>query len=424
MTCKLILGLQWGDEGKGKIVDYLAEKVGHVARFQGGNNAGHTVIVDGVKTVLHLIPSGILQPHANCYLGNGVVIDPEVLKQEIELIESAGLDVKSRLKISPQAHIIMPYHKDLDAALEEKKTNKVGTTKRGIGCAYADKMYRIGIRMSALLDPDSLKEKINSTLQVINPWLTSAGKEAYEVDGLFDWLMDVSANFRDAIIDFSMEMNAIAKSDDDALLCEGAQGTLLDIDFGTYPYVTSSNTMSAAASTGLGLAPRYLNDVWGIMKAYCTRVGEGPFPTEDQGEMGKLLQDKGGEFGATTGRPRKCGWVDLVALKYAVTINGVNALILTKLDILNEIPTIRAAVAYEIDGKQTDRYPIDASVLERVKPVFKDLPGWSEPVEEAENYDAFPANAKAYVKFLEEYLGVDVKIISVGPERKQIVERF
>ncbi len=423
MTCKVVLGLQWGDEGKGKIIDYLSANAHYVARFQGGNNAGHTVVIGDKKTILHLIPSGILQENTICYIGNGVVVDPEILTKEIKILEENGINVKNRLFISPRAHLILPYHKNLDKALEEKKSKKVGTTKRGIGCTYADKMYRIGLLVGYLKNKEILRQKIESTLHIINSWLEGANCKSYSVDYLYNWLIEKTESFRNNIKDLTFELNEIAISGEKELLCEGAQGTLLDIDFGTYPYVTSSNTISGGVCTGLGLSPNNIGIVYGVSKAYCTRVGMGPFPTEDFTEKGQLLQKKGSEFGATTGRPRRCGWLDLVALKFATLINGVSELIITKLDVLSGFKKIPVAVKYRYNNKEIEKYPILSHILEEVKPIYEYLNGWERDISNIKDYKDLPKNAKNYIKFIEDYLNIPVKYISVGPKRSQMIEK-
>lgn len=423
MSCKVLIGLQWGDEGKGKIIDYLSEKAGYIARFQGGNNAGHTVICQDKKTVLHLIPSGILQPHTRCFLGNGVVVDPKVLHGEIKELEKAGIEVVSRLYISPLAHVILPWHKELDNVLEERKSKKVGTTKRGIGCAYADKMHRFGIRMGDLLNQKYLRERISEGLTQGNAILESAGKQTFSVEQIMEWLSKYTAPYQQCIKNFIPQLNEVASNSEELLLCEGAQGTLLDIDFGTYPYVTSSNTTAGGASVGLGLAPQRITEVTGISKAYTTRVGEGVFPTEDHTGAGKRLARQGNEFGATTGRPRRCGWLDLVALRFAVHINGLTSLIVTKLDVLQGFEKIPVCTGYKQGEKKLGEYPILTSILEEITPEYIELEGWEEDISQIKSFANLPVAARRYVEFMEESLEVPVRMISTGPDRLQIIMR-
>ncbi|MCP5463440.1 MAG: adenylosuccinate synthase [Deltaproteobacteria bacterium] len=419
----VIVGAQWGDEGKGKIVDLLTENADTVVRFQGGNNAGHTIIVGGEKTVLHLIPSGILHKNCNCVIGNGVVVDPEVLVQEIELVKHRGLlDNPERLIVSDRAHLIMPYHCRLDQLREEAKgALKIGTTLRGIGPCYQDKASRRGLRAGDLLDlnafRDALKERsdfynnVFEKLFEVKPISFSSlcDQVMPVVEKLVPYIKDTTPYFADKIANKKQ------------MLFEGAQGACLDLDHGTYPYVTSSNTVASAASTGSGIGPKEIDQVVGITKAYCTRVGSGPFPTELDDEVGTLLQNKGHEFGATTGRRRRCGYLDLVTLKHAARINGFTGLILTKLDVLSDITPLRVATAYKINGKEIHHVPSRIEELEKCEPVYTELTGWKDDLSAINSPDALPKACQDYIAFIEKFLDIPVQIISVGPERNQIM---
>ncbi len=421
MTCEIMVGLQWGDEGKGKVIDCLSEKADYIARFQGGNNAGHTVICGGTKTILHLIPSGILQNHTHCMLGNGVVIDPSVLTEEIRKLEKSGIEVTSRLLISPLAHLILPWHREIDSFIEEQKSNAIGTTKRGIGCAYADKKARVGIRMGDIFDRQRLKKLLEESLWHAGFFLKNNDKKRYEVDEVLAWIEKNTASYRHRIQNIIPILHRIASDKKKLLLCEGAQGTLLDIDFGTYPYVTSSNTTAGAAGIGLGLAPQHFRKVTGIAKAYTTRVGEGIFPTEDTTEDGKRLAEKGQEYGATTGRPRRCGWLDLVSLRFAAQINGVTSLVITKLDVLKGFEKIRICTGYYLNDQVCTEYPVQTSLLEKVKPSYIEMDGWEEDISSIQSFEELPMAARRYLRFIEENLQVPISMVSVGPGRHQII---
>lgn len=419
MSNTIIVGAQWGDEGKGKIVDILTKDVKAVVRFQGGNNAGHTIIVDGKKTVLHLIPSGILHPECECIIGNGVVIDPEVFSQEIEVVKSRGVfNDPSRLKISERAHVIMSYHQRLDNLREESLgKNKIGTTKRGIGPCYEDKVARRGIRVGELFHKDIIKDLLEDTLATYNDYFGKMyGTETYAYSAIYDQLMRYAEKMEPFICNTSVHINQLIK-DGANILFEGAQGTSLDIDHGTYPFVTSSNTVAANACVGSGIGPTHINQVLGISKAYCTRVGSGPFPTELDDDVGTALRNKGNEYGATTGRPRRCGYIDLVALKHAVLVNGLTGVILTKLDVLTGIKTIKLATHYNVNGDQTDIMPSLNKVLEKVVPVYQEMPGWEEDITKARSLGDLPDSCRDYMNYIEKYLGVPVVMASVGPER-------
>ncbi|GAB4184856.1 MAG: adenylosuccinate synthase [Calditrichia bacterium] len=425
MSVSIVVGAQWGDEGKGKIVDILSEEMDVVARFQGGANAGHTVKIKGKKYILHLIPSGILHPNTICVIGNGVVVDPAALLEEIELLEKEGISVKGRLFISHKAHLIMPYHKLLDKASEEAMgESKIGTTGRGIGPAYVDKYNRKGIRIVDLLDKDLFEQKIreniaekNKILEKIygqNPINTDEMvKEYLEYDQLMDpYIKDVSVLINNAI------------EDGKNILLEGAQGTLLDVDHGTYPYVTSSNPVSGGACIGVGIGPTMIDSVIGVLKAYTTRVGYGPFPTELEGEEGEYFRTVGQEFGATTGRPRRCGWFDAVIARYARRINGITRLAVTKLDVLDQLDEIKICTGYKVDGKEIKEFPADMKILEKIEPIYETHPGWKEDTSHIKSYDELPENAKKYLQRISELTGAKIAIVSVGQARSQTIFRM
>ena len=425
MSNVVVVGVQWGDEGKGKFVDLLSQEIDYVVRFQGGNNAGHTVIVDGKKSALHLVPSGILHEGKVCLIGNGVVLDPVVFIQELDTLIAQGVDVSPvRLKISSKAHLIMPYHKVLDQAREKKlEGNKIGTTGRGIGPCYEDKVARVGVRASDLADPELLRSKIEAALLEKNVLFSALyGVEPLSADAVFDEVMAVAPRFVPYLTDVSSELEeawAAGKS----VLFEGAQGIHLDIDHGTYPFVTSSNTVSGTAAAGSGIGPNRLDRIIGILKAYTTRVGEGPFPTELHDAAGDLLRTSGGEFGVTTGRPRRCGWQDIVVLRESVRLNGLTDIALTKLDVLSGFEEIKLCVAYEYKGKHIQYPPQEGGALEHVAPVYESMPGWKEDISACRTWDELPAAARAYVERLEQLSGVPVSMVSVGPDRNQTIFR-
>jgi adenylosuccinate synthase len=423
MTGVVCVGMQWGDEGKGKIVDLLTERADVVVRFQGGNNAGHTLVVGGVQTVLHLIPSGVLHDGKQCVIANGVVVDPGVLLSEVETLQARGfLKDPSLLAVSHQAHIILDLHKHIDRAREKYLPRKIGTTGRGIGPAYEDKVARRGLRVLDLMKPswaDNLRGRVASA----NSTLTGMGAPAITGQELEEMIERTRHHAR-ALAPFVRDTVVLLQDACQAgkrLLFEGAQGTLLDIDHGTYPYVTSSNTVAGAACSGTGVGPAAIGCVLGVTKAYATRVGEGPFPTELQDQVGQRLRQAGAEFGATTGRPRRCGWLDLVALKRAVALNGVDKLVITKLDILSGFPILKVCVAYENDGKRTDVYPADTELLARAVPVYEDFPGFAGEVKSVRRLQDLPAHAKSYVEMLALRLGVRLALVSVGPARGEEV---
>ena len=416
----VVLGLQWGDEGKGKVVDVLTPNYKAIARFQGGPNAGHSLHFDGDSFVLHTVPSGIFRDGSMNIIGNGVVIDPVILAEEIAQIEAKGVDVVSRMLISKRAHLILPTHRALDAASEAAKgKTKIGSTLKGIGPAYMDKTGRNGLRVGDILQPDfaeryeALKAKHT---EILSQYAYQYDITAYEKE----WFQGIEAMRRFRFVDSEQLVNDYLK-EDVSILAEGAQGSLLDIDFGTYPFVTSSNTLCAGVCTGLGVAPTRIGEVYGIFKAYCTRVGSGPFPTELFDTTGETLRQIGNEFGATTGRPRRCGWLDLVALKYAVMMNGVTALIMMKSDVLNEFASIKVAVGYEVNGQKLDYFPYECT--DEVVPVYKEFEGWNCDICNVRNYEDFPQQFKDYVDFIEAETGVPVKIISVGPDRDETIVR-
>ncbi|MGK7345487.1 MAG: adenylosuccinate synthase [Candidatus Nitrospinota bacterium M3_3B_026] len=424
MPLSVIVGAQWGDEGKGKIVDMLTERVDIVARYQGGANAGHTVVVDGEEYILHLVPSGILHEGKTCVIGAGVVVDPEALLSEIDQLEKRGFSVKGSLFISGRAGLIMPYHKRLDAAAENiSGAGKIGTTGRGIGPAYADKAARIGLRVGDLLRPVYFRQRLQAAVKSKNALFKSMyGEEAVDVDEMYDQYMVYAEKLQDLVADTG-QMLRRALAEGKKALAEGAQGTMLDIDQGTYPYVTSSSACVGGVFTGLSIPPRDISEVVGVMKAYTTRVGEGPFPTELENEEGEALRKSGGEFGATTGRPRRCGWLDAVVGRYSVALNGASSIALTKLDVLDGFDEIRICVGYEINGGRLDHMPEDIVSLTMLKPVYETLPGWKSSTAGLSSYDSLPENAKRYIARVEELVGATVSIISTGQSRDATIVR-
>lgn len=423
MSIRVVVGAQWGDEGKGKIVDLLSSQADYVVRYQGGANAGHTLEFDNKKIVLHLIPSGIFNGEAVCIIGNGVVVDPRALLNEIQQVEATGGNLKDRLKISDAAHVILPYHQLLDKVKEEHRgKDAIGTTGRGIGPAYVSKVSRVGVRMADLLHPKKLKEKVEQNVADINKALQHVySKETIEPEPILDDLLSAADQLKPYITNTSALLHQ-AIEDGHNILLEGAQGSLLDVDHGTYPFVTSSNPTSGGACTGSAVPPTAIDKVMGITKAYCTRVGNGPFLTELHGETGEKLRENGSEFGATTGRPRRCGWIDLVALKYAARVNGMNELTVTKLDILNDFEEIKLCTGYNINGTVTDIFPLDLAEYETIEPVFKTMPGWQQSLDSCDSFEALPAEAQDYLKYIQEYLNVDLKILSKGPDRSETIQ--
>ena len=416
----VVLGTQWGDEGKGKIVDLLSRDADAVVRFQGGHNAGHTLVIDGVKTVLHLIPSGILQENVECLIGNSVVLSLHALREEIETLEARGLDVRSRLRISPACAIIMPWHQQLDQAREEARGDRaIGTTCRGIGPAYEDKVARRGLRTSDLLKPNDLPEKIEHILEFHNFVLTQRfGRPALPVEVMVDEALELGAYFADNVSDVSGRLYQL-RDEGKRVMFEGAQGSLLDIDHGTYPYVTSSNTTVGGVCTGAGIGLNAIDYVLGITKAYVTRVGGGPFPTELFDDNGARLARRGDEFGATTGRPRRCGWLDAVALRRMVSLNGLSGFCVTKLDVLDGFDEIRICTAYRLGGERLDAPPLDSHAWADLEPVYETFPGWQESSRGATRMEDLPANARSYLAAMEDLCGAPVHIVSTGPDRTE-----
>jgi adenylosuccinate synthase len=415
-----VLGAQWGDEGKGKIVDLLTPHFSIVARYQGGHNAGHTVYVNGAKFILRLIPSGILHAGVTCVIGNGVVIDPQALFTEIDELIKHGIDVDSRIVVSDKAHLILPYHRDLDLLSEARRgERKIGTTSRGIGPAYEDKIARRGIRVCDLADPKGLEENVRDNVTARNRLVQ---------DSTMDWkpvlaqLLKHADRLRPMIRDVSVLLNEATRAGR-SILFEGAQGTLLDIDHGTYPYVTSSNATIGGVCTGLGVPPKAIGRVLGVVKAYTTRVGEGPFPTELSGEMGNRLRESGSEYGAVTGRPRRCGWFDAVAVRYAARINGLDGLALTKLDVLDGLERIEICTSYRAGSRTITEFPADVGQLATCEPVYESMPGWTTPTAGVRDFDRLPDAAKRYIARLEEVSGVRASIVSTGSERDDTIVR-
>jgi len=424
MSVTVIIGSQWGDEGKGKIVDLLSKDADVVARYQGGANAGHSIVLRGEKYILHLIPSGILHPQTTCIIGNGVVVDPAVLLDEIKLLESKGTKVGGRLLISHRAHLIMPYHKLLDQVQEDfSSEDRIGTTGRGIGPAYVDKVNRSGIRIVDLLDKDTLINKIQSNIEQKNQILEKIyQREHLDAELITQEYLSFDKKMDEYITDIAIYMDQAIK-DRKKILIEGAQGTLLDVDFGTYPYVTSSNPVSGGACTGLGIGPTQIDRVIGIIKAYTTRVGHGPFPTEFAEDMSDQMRELGEEYGATTGRPRRCGWFDAVIANYAVRINGLDCFALTKLDVLDTLSEIKICTEYRFGNKPITNFPADLRTLKQCQPQFITLPGWQVSIKDIKQYNELPQNAKNYIETIESLVGIQVSIISVGPDRNQTIIR-
>ena len=419
MSATVVIGTQWGDEGKGKIVDYLAERADVVVRYQGGNNAGHTVVVGDQEFKLHLLPSGILYNGKTCVIGNGVVVDPKVMLEEIKSMQAKGIDTSS-LKLSNRAHLIMPYHRLLDEVEETSRGDfKIGTTKRGIGPCYMDKNARSGIRVCDLLEPEEFKEKLARNLEAKNHLL----KAVYNTDG-FDFAevlkeyQEYAEQLRPYVADTSAILHESIKAGQKVLF-EGAQATLLDLDHGTFPYVTSSHPIAGGACIGAGVGPSKISKVVGVVKAYTTRVGEGPFPTELHDATGDLIREEGHEYGTTTGRPRRCGWLDACIIRYAGYVSGIDYMAITRLDILDKLPTVKVCVAYKYNGKIINEFPASLNVLSRVEPVYEELPGWQQPTSHIRSYEDLPLNARRYVERLSEVSGIAIGLVSVGPGREQ-----
>ncbi len=422
MPVTVVIGSQWGDEGKGKIVDLLSQDVDIVARYQGGANAGHTICWGDKTFVLHLVPSGIFHEGVTCVIGNGVVLDPVALLEEIRMIRSLGYEVEGRLLISHNAHLIMPYHRKLEEARERfRDADAIGTTGRGIGPAYMDKFARTGIRVVDLLDRDVLRKKLKQAIEEKNAILREVYKaEALDVDAIIEEYVEFDKLIDPYVTDTAEYLNR-ALCEGKHILAEGAQGSLLDVDFGTYPYVTSSHPTVGGCCTGLGIPPTAITRIIGIVKAYCTRVGNGPFPTEQDNEIGERLRELGHEYGATTGRPRRCGWLDLVALRYSAMINGFTELAITKLDVLTGFDELPVCTRYRYDGKVSQRFPSEAHTLEKVEPLYEVLPGWYEDIAGARRLEDLPEAARRYLEFIARFTGVDISLISTGPKREQTI---
>ena len=421
MPASLVVGAQWGDEGKAKVIDFVSNDIDIIVRYQGGANAGHTVIVDGKKYVFHLVPSGVIYPNTTCVIGNGVVLDPQSFLSECDDLEKSGFPVYNRIFISDACHLIFPLHQLIDSSREAgaNEDQKIGTTKRGIGICYADKMMRVGLRAGDILDDNALQKKLKNFLDVKNSELKKYyGLQEVSYDETLKNLRAFRERAGHLIINTSWYLNeALGKGK--KILLEGAQGTGLDIDFGTYPYVTSSNPTTGGALIGTGINFRHITDVIGIVKAYTTRVGEGPFPTELFGEAGEKLRTAGGEFGATTGRPRRCGWFDAEMIRHSVRVNGINTLALTKIDVLSDYDTIPVGIGYELNGQRLNYFP--SQNLENVKVLYKEFPGWKEDISGVTKYSDLPEKCKSYIKGLEELTGVPARIISTGPDRADTI---
>lgn len=424
MPAIVLIGAQWGDEGKGKATDLLGSRVDYVVKFNGGNNAGHTVVIGDQKYALHLLPSGILTDSVTPVIANGVVVDLSVLIEELDALEARGVDT-SKLRISSNAHVIPPYNRVLDKMAERfLGKRKLGTTGRGIGPTYADKMNRVGIRMQDLFDESILRQKVEAALEVKNQTLLKIyNRRAVAAEEVMEELLAHVERVRPMVLDTSLVLSD-ALDDDKVVLFEAGQATLLDVDHGTYPFVTSSNATSGGACTGSGVPPTRIDRVIAILKAYTTRVGEGPFPTELEDENGEFLRSQGGEYGTTTGRPRRCGWLDVVIGRYAQRINGVTDFVITKLDILTGLETIPVCVAYDVHGERFDEMPVNQSDFHHAKPIYEELPGWSEDISKCQTFDELPANAQAYVLRVEELIGARVSAIGVGPGRTETIQRF
>ncbi len=422
MPVSVVIGTQWGDEGKGKIVDLISDSVDIVARYQGGANAGHTICWGDKTFVLHLVPSGIFHDEVMCVIGNGVVIDPVAVMEEIGMIRDLGYDVDGRLLISHNAHLIMPYHKRIEEVKERARdAGAIGTTGRGIGPAYVDKFARTGIRVVDLLDRDVLRRKLKEAIEEKNAILKGIyDADELDVEKIIEEYVEFDKLIDPYVTDTSQYLGNALK-EGKRILAEGAQGSLLDVDFGTYPFVTSSHPTVGGCCTGLGVPPTAINRVIGIVKAYCTRVGNGPFPTELEDEIGQRLRKVGDEYGATTGRPRRCGWLDLVALRYTSMINGLTELAITKLDVLTGLDEVLVCTAYRYDSKESARFPSEVQTLEKVEPVFERFQGWSEDITDATHFDDLPVAAQRYLTFISEFVDIPISMISTGPKREQIV---
>ncbi|MDD3732663.1 MAG: adenylosuccinate synthase [candidate division Zixibacteria bacterium] len=418
---KAVIGCQWGDEGKGKIVDLLAAGADIIARFQGGANAGHTIRVGDKKYVLHLIPSGIIHPDKICFIGNGVVLDPFTFKEELQLLENEGIDYQGRLFISPATNLVLPYHKLIDAVDEGNRgTTSIGTTMRGIGPAYIDKVARHGIRLVDIFNPERLRRRLEFNRTMKARYLDGSTDERADLERTFNDLQAMAPMFRPMMVDVSRRLYE-ANKEGKVILYEGAQGCMLDVDLGTYPFATSSNTTVGGVLTGLGVGPKMVGEVVGVIKAYTTRVGSGPFPTELVDDIGEKIRLLGDEYGATTGRPRRCGWLDLVALRHAVRINGVDSIAVTKLDVLDELAEIKVCVAYKLNGDIFSEVPLDLAELSHVQPIYKTLPGWQADTTGTTEFGNLPQKARDYLKFICEDLGVSICLVSTGARREETI---
>jgi len=417
----VVVGLQWGDEGKGKVIDLLGEKADYIVRFQGGNNAGHTVVVNDKEFIFHLLPSGILHTDKICVIGNGVVVDPAVLLEEIDNLKKAGIDIEGRLKISGFCHLIFPYHRIMDKLRESKRTHRIGTTGKGIGPCYADKASRCGIRIIDLFNDAVFKEKLKDNLREKGTLF----RKVYNYHGFsFKKIYNEYKKYAQQIFPYVSDVSSLlegAIQEKKTVLLEGAQGTFLDIDFGTYPYVTSSSTISAAGCIGTGINPRRIDRIIGVIKAYTTRVGEGPFPTEFPEKFSKIMRERGNEFGATTGRPRRCGWLDIYMLKKAISLNGVSEIMIMKLDVLDNLDKIKICTGYKYKNQLLKDFVFDAYFLNKVKPVYEELAGWSGPINKITCYNDLPLNAKKYLRRIGELLGVPISLVSIGSQRHQTI---
>jgi adenylosuccinate synthase len=426
MSTLVVVGSQWGDEGKGKITDLLSEEADIIVRYQGGCNAGHTVVIGDKQFIFHLIPSGILHQGKKCLIGNGVVVDPESLLQEMENLKKEGVEIDGKLFIDPKTHIVLPYHKTLDELKERKRgKDKLGTTKRGIGPAYIDKIARTGIRMVDLIDEKSLSKKLEINWKEKNEIfnkLYGFKMSNQEKINLIKKYQEYGQLLKKYLMDVSLYLNQAIK-EDKKILFEGAQGTLLDVDHGTFPYVTSSHPIAGGACVGTGVGPTKIDKVIGITKAYTTRVGRGPLPTEMQGEMEEYIRQKGREFGATTGRPRRCGWFDAVVVKYAVRINGMDSVALTKIDVLSDLDKIKICTSYKSDGKLIKEFPASLETLQKCIPVYEEMKGWKKDISQVTNYEDLPEQLKAYIHRIEELIKIKMVILSVGPQRRQTIIR-
>ncbi|MGD8922496.1 MAG: adenylosuccinate synthase [Candidatus Zixiibacteriota bacterium] len=419
---RVVVGCQWGDEGKGKIVDLLAAEADIIARFQGGANAGHTIRVDHRKYILHLIPAGIIQPGKICCIGNGVVLDPFTFREELDFVTSQGIDYTSRMFISPATNLVLPYHKLIDAVEEENRgTKSIGTTQRGIGPAYVDKVARHGIRVVDLFNPERLKKRLEYHRVIKARYIEGSSDERADIDRTYNDLLAMVDLFKPMVVDISRLLYN-AHREGKAILFEGAQGCMLDVDLGTYPFATSSNTTTGGALTGLGVGPKMIDEVVGVVKAYTTRVGAGPFPTELVDECGERLRQTGDEFGATTGRPRRCGWLDLVSLRHAVRINGVDSIAITKLDVLDELDEIKVCTHYELNGEKLSEVPLDLAELFHVKPVYITLPGWKADTTGTTFFDDLPEKARRYLNYIADDLGVKICLVSTGARREETIK--